>query len=116
MFLNATIIVIDILSMITTTSEKLNGRKYICHLSPVGRQMAIKNTVSNDFWSAFVDSINFFQLPSIRCATEPVRFSENKIIKYYAQNVPGRVVRSVTCLATDECLTADPGAVSSIPA
>ena len=29
--------------------------------------------------------------------------------------VPGRVVQSVTCLATDACLTADPGVASSIP-
>ena len=28
----------------------------------------------------------------------------------------GRVVHSVTCLATDACLTADPGVTSSIPA
>ena len=30
--------------------------------------------------------------------------------------VPGRVAQSVTCLATDACLTADPGVTSSIPA
>ena len=29
-----------------------------CHLSPVGRQMAIENPVSDDFLSMFVDSIN----------------------------------------------------------
>ena len=29
---------------------------------------------------------------------------------------PGRVAQSVTCLATDACLTADPGIASSIPA
>ena len=29
---------------------------------------------------------------------------------------PGGVAQSVTCLATDACLTADPGVVSSIPA
>ena len=29
---------------------------------------------------------------------------------------PGRVAQSVTCLATDACLTADPGVKSSIPA
>ena len=29
---------------------------------------------------------------------------------------PGRVAQSVTCLATDACLTADPGVTSSIPA
>ena len=28
--------------------------------------------------------------------------------------VPGRVAASVTCLATDACLTADPGVASSI--
>ena len=30
--------------------------------------------------------------------------------------LPGRVAQSVTCLATDVCLTADPGVLSSIPA
>ena len=30
--------------------------------------------------------------------------------------IPGRVAQSVTCLATDACLTADPGVGSSIPA
>ena len=30
--------------------------------------------------------------------------------------IPGRVAQSVTCLATDACLTADPGVASSIPA
>ena len=29
---------------------------------------------------------------------------------------PGRVAQSVTCLATDACLTADPGVAISIPA
>ena len=28
---------------------------------------------------------------------------------------PGRLAQSVTCLATDVCLTADPGVASSIP-
>ena len=30
--------------------------------------------------------------------------------------LPFRVAQSVTCLATDACLTADPGVASSIPA
>ena len=29
--------------------------------------------------------------------------------------LPGRVTQSVTCLATDACLTTDPGVASSIP-
>ena len=31
-------------------------------------------------------------------------------------SIPGRVAQSVTCLATDACLTADTGVASSIPA
>ena len=34
----------------------------------------------------------------------------------HTPKLPGRVAQSVTCLATDACLTADPGVVSSIPA
>ena len=35
---------------------------------------------------------------------------------YFSSNFsPGRVAQSVTCLATDACLTADPGVASSIP-
>ena len=34
----------------------------------------------------------------------------------YISSVPGRVAQSVTCLATDACLTADPGVASLIPA
>ena len=30
-------------------------------------------------------------------------------------SVPGRVAQSVTCLATDACLTADPGVASLAP-
>ena len=37
---------------------------------------------------------------------------------YHRRNcavLPGRVAQSVTCLATDACLIADPGVASSIP-
>ena len=34
----------------------------------------------------------------------------------YLQYLPDRVAQSVTCLATDASLTADPGIVSSVPA
>ena len=37
-------------------------------------------------------------------------------ITYYSSLLPGRVAQSVTCLATDASLTADPGVASSIPA
>ena len=33
----------------------------------------------------------------------------------HLRSKPGRVAQSVTCLATDACLTADPGVASSIP-
>ena len=41
-----------------------------------------------------------------------VLISQQQLIR----NLPGRVAQSVTCLATDACLTADPGVASSIPA
>ena len=37
-------------------------------------------------------------------------------ITYTEPSSPGRVAQSVKCLATDACLTADPGVTSSIPA
>ena len=42
-------------------------RVFDCHLSPFGRQMAIENSVSYDFWSYFVDSIIVFgcRLPRV---------------------------------------------------
>ena len=36
------------------------NRVFNCHLSPIGRQMANENSVSNDFSSTFVDSIDVF--------------------------------------------------------
>ena len=42
-----------------------------------------------------------------------------RFVRGYSNSVifigPGRVAQSVTCLATDACLTADPGVASSIP-
>ena len=50
-------------------------------------------------------------------------FVAKKIFKYFLGCLifpifvlPGRVAQSVTCLATDACLTADPGVASLIPA
>ena len=36
-------------------------------------------------------------------------------IKEHIKRIPGRVAQLVTCLATDACLTANPGVASSIP-
>ena len=41
---------------------------------------------------------------------------EKQLSVFWFQRGPGRVAQSVTCLATDACLTADPGVASSIPA
>ena len=49
-----------------------------------------------------------------------LRFSFGKVGFLYSDQLccikPGRVAQSVTCLATDACLTADPRDASSIPA
>ena len=42
-------------------------------------------------------------------------YHTSNYISFYHGNQPGRVAQSVTCLATDACLTADPGVASSIP-
>ena len=42
-------------------------------------------------------------------------FQNSKRFTIYNTIRPGRVAQSVTCLATDACLTADPGVASSIP-
>ena len=39
-----------------------------------------------------------------------------QVCSNYSPGVPGRIAQSVTCLATDACLTADPGVASLIPA
>ena len=39
-----------------------------------------------------------------------------KIFSMITVKIPGHVAQSVTCLATDACLTADPVVASSIPA
>ena len=41
--------------------------------------------------------------------------SFNYFLNCLILSLPGRVAQSVTCLATDACLTADPGVASSIP-
>ena len=38
------------------------------------------------------------------------------LCRIFTGYIPGRVAQSVTCLATDACLTANPGVASSIPA
>ena len=49
------------LSTIDELQSKIDiNSVFDCHLSPVGRQMAIESTVSIDFLSPFLDSIGVF--------------------------------------------------------
>ena len=51
-----------------------------------------------------------------RICRDMQRYYPSSDLKMYpCQSEPGRVAQSVTCLATDACLTADPGVASSIP-
>ena len=56
-----------LLSIIERGSKIGRNSVFDCHLSPVGRQMAIEKFVSNDFLSMFVDSIDVFdcRLPGV---------------------------------------------------
>ena len=63
--------------------------------------------------------LEFYHLQSVGFNTVFRDLNQYKIVVSlfgvaYAE--PGRVAQSVTCLATDACLTADPGVASSIPA
>ena len=51
----------------------------------------------------------------IKCAKEFWHTIPDIALIYNVWSLPGRVAQSVTCLATDVCLTADPGVASSIP-
>ena len=42
------------------THSRVRNSFAVCHLSPVGRQITIENSVSNDFRSTFADSIDVF--------------------------------------------------------
>ena len=55
-----------------------------CHLSPVGRQMAIENSVSCDFLSTFVDSIKVFDchISGVIHLHEP--FGLDEYVPFYA--------------------------------
>ena len=44
-----------------------------------------------------------------------LQVTRTTIKSWMSLNLPGRVAQSITCLATDACLTADPGVASSIP-
>ena len=48
-------------------SKIVRNSVFECHLSPVWRQMAIKNSVFNDFLFTFLDSIGIFdcRLPGV---------------------------------------------------
>ena len=54
---------------------------------------------------------------SLFCNSFPANHDNCYLLTYLLIHFgPGRVAQSVTCLATDACLTADPGVASSIPA
>ena len=56
------------LQTIDKRGSKINRNSvFECHLSPVGQQMTMENSVSNDFLSTFIDSIDVFdcRLPGV---------------------------------------------------
>ena len=65
-----------------------------------------------NYFKGYDSQITFFKSQMTYCRQ---RFG---FCQYYLQpgTLPGRVAQSVTCLATDACLTAIPGVASSIPA
>ena len=72
-----------------------------------------------DNWSGKIRSTTSFidnWSGKIRSTTSFILVSSLNHRSQLELHVLGRVAQSVTCLATDACLTADPGVASSIPA
>ena len=70
-----------------------------CHLSPHWQQMAIENTVSIDFWSAYVDCWQHFRLPPTRCGYSVYLFkttTQGSVLKVLWQK-PAETYVKVTC-------------------
>ena len=63
---------------------------------------------------------NWHNFMQTAISDRPVHSSELLLLKVYYRkhliSLPGLIAQSVMCLATDACLTADPGVTSSIPA
>ena len=54
---------------------------------------------------------------SIKSSVQPIALDKGSTLwPIGLDNTPGSVAQSGSCLATDACLTADPGVASSIPA
>ena len=65
---------------IDKNGSKIAGNSvFDCYLSPVRRQMAIENSVSNDFLSTFVDSIDVFdyRLPGVELVRHLSGYNSN---------------------------------------
>ena len=72
---------------------------------------ALRNSLSEIPKAIYIWALWDFNLPRIDWGTEKIKSSCP--CKHV---IPGHVAQSVTCLATDASLTADPGVASSIPA
>ena len=55
-----------------------------CHLSPVRQQMTIKNIVSNNFLSMFVDSINVVDCPPTGCVSPYLMSTTKAVVTWIA--------------------------------
>ena len=73
----------------------------------------MKELLENDHWSFSYNSFVKFHCKNYESHKMNVDMLYSNLLKL---GVPGLVVKPVTCLAADMCLTADPGVASSIPA
>ena len=78
--------------------------------------------VSNAYYTAGALTIGAIILQAVTKSSKSVAVCSihcdyhTCVNKHTSVTLPGRVAQSVTCLATDACLTADSGVASSIPA
>ena len=60
--------------------------------------------------------IHFMTYLAVSCLIKLTSSESSTITNENCLSILGRIAQSVTCLATDASLTADPGVASSIPA
>ena len=94
---------------------------YICRLLKFFRSLLVNQCgPRSDCSRTLFASILSLIKKLVKCATDDLKQASFSLtgafrILVCKWDVPGRITQSVTCLATDACLTADQGVASSIP-
>ena len=101
--------------LIDTSCDFVSSQNAVRHNLSLHKCFMRVENVKGAVWT--VDEIEFYKRRPQKLTGYVGWDSVITLVKFSGSilNLPGRVAQSVTCLATDACLTADPGVASSIP-